>query len=519
MLQKIFLAISITTSLFSFMLTKPALAQNPPILITEVQAGFTDAVGLEYPKREFIEISNVSSSSFDMTDWRVEYLSAAHTGNGAPTTILATFSGWLPIGGKALFSHSGYVPGLVDRVFGEGDSSASGLLAKSGGHIRLMNGSYMVDCVAWGSASVIEGCDKVGASSPAGHSIQRPLDQNGNYDKLMGVKNLQPISPHGGDLYDPRVVSEPTDPNDPDIPSQEPEEPSQTCQAIKLSEVVANPAGDDTAGEFIELHNPTGQTQPLLGCSLKVSARQYVFTADQVLQAGEYKAYYYTATGLPLTNSGSEVKLVLTSSEQATTYPALADDIAWADVGGRWQTTNIPTPNAPNLLPTSEPDETVLMSNDPCPAGKYRNPETNRCKNIETDTDITPCTPGQQRSPETGRCRKIITASTGLAVCDVGEERNPATNRCRKITATQATVKPCETGQERNPETNRCRKAITATANGGEVDDSGSGTLQNYKILIIVLLLVLAYVIYEYRQEIARAFNTVKLRLVKRGDK
>ena len=51
-------------------------------------------------------------------------------------------------------------------------------------------------------------------------------------------------------------------------------------------------------------------------------------------------------------------------------------------------------------------------ANGVCPAGKYRNPLTGRCKKIETEK-TKECAPGYERNPETKRCRKIKSANTG----------------------------------------------------------------------------------------------------------
>lgn len=502
-------------SLTSLGFTKPALAQNPPILISEVQTGFIDSSGTEFPKQEFIELTNVSGGWLNMTDWRLEYLSAAHDGSGVPTSTLVSFTGRLPAGGKALFSYTGYLSGFMDRGFGEGSTASSGLLAKSGGHVRLTDGISTIDCVAWGSASVIEGCDKVVPLATASQSIQRPLSESGSYDKLLGVKNLAPPSPQGGELYDLLPQEPPVDP--PTEP--EPEVPVSKCENVILTELLPNPAGDDAAGEFIELHNTSNKDQTLAGCVLRIgtAGKQYALPADAKLLSGEYKAFYFSTTALGLTNSGGEVWLLSDQAPQSAAYPTLGDDQAWALINGLWQVTDVPTPGAPNVLPDPGEIVTSTESTEPCPTGKFRNPETGRCKNIESDNELTPCSAGQERNPDTGRCRKVTTASATLASCGPGEERNATTNRCRKVTTTQTSVKACEAGQERNPETNRCRKVAAASSGASGPDGNGSNMTQNYRILLIVLLLVLAYAIYEYRQEITKGVSTLRTKLQRKA--
>jgi hypothetical protein len=70
-----------------------------------------------------------------------------------------------------------------------------------------------------------------------------------------------------------------------------------------------------------------------------------------------------------------------------------------------------------------------------CEPGKYRNPETGRCRSVETADVLTPCKEGQYRSPETNRCRSVASAASTPAPCQPNQERNPETNRCRKKAA------------------------------------------------------------------------------------
>jgi hypothetical protein len=483
-------------------------------LITEVQTGFIDSNGQESPRQEFVELTNVSPSKVNVTNWTVEYLSSANNGSGAPTSVLATLSGQINLNGQVLLNHVGYNPANPDVVFGEGDTASSGLIAKSGGHIRIMKGSTMIDCVAWGSAVAIAGCDKVAAAAPAGYTLQRPLTE-GFYDKTRGVANFTPPTPNGGSLFpltsDPPILPPPADPEP--NPS-----PVPSCDNILLSEILANPTGDDAQGEFIELHNPTGITQSLYGCSLRLSnGKEYAFSATDFLTPNEYRAFPYSTTKLQLGNSGSTVSLMTATQQLSTTYPALGDDESWSFIDGDWYSTSHPTPNAVNVLDqgiTSVGTTTSILvaAIEPCPVGKYRNPTTNRCRNIVAPTPAAAiCTPRQERNPATGRCRKI-TSPTVQAACQVNQERNPETGRCRKVNVA-ATPKACDPGQERNPDTGRCRKATQSPA--GKVLGA-TITKKTYHLLLIGVILVgvTGYGFYEYRHGLSSLLNRLRHRRV-----
>jgi hypothetical protein len=500
----------ILVSIYASFGWQSAQAANPPVLITEVQTGFIDANGVESPKQEFIELANVSSAAVNMTGWKLEYLSSANDGTGSVTQTIDTISGQISINGHGIWEHEGYYPIPPDSIFGVGDTSSSGFLAKSGGHVRLMNGTTMVDCVSWGSAVTIAGCDKVSAAAPAGYTLQRRLT-NSTYDKSAGVANLTPATPQGNNIYSTSVTAPViTPPADPVQPTPVPD-----CDGLQLSEILANPAGDDAQGEFIELYNPLDHLETLYGCSLQLAnGKQYAFTAADSIASKEYKAFPYSATNLQLSNSGTSVTLVMANSQITTTYPEVSDDQAWALLNGGWYLTTQPTPNTANVIyqpakvTTTTIADTVTAELQPCPVGKYRNPDTGRCRNVVVVAPIVTCTVGQERNPLTGRCRKIAVAATPTS-CQPDQTRNPDTGRCRKTDA-QTTQKPCDAGQERNPDTGRCRKQTTNT--GGKVLGDSITKPQTYHYLLVGTILtgVLGYAVYEYRKDFVNKFSFLK---------
>jgi len=499
MIKKVCTTITIFALLLPMFWSPRARAETSPILITEVQVGFVDSAGVDWTKQEFIEVTNTSSSAIDLTGWRMEYLSSANNGSGAPTAVIDTMKGVLNANSSALWVHDGYVLPNADMIFGVGDTSGTGLLAKTAGHVRIMNGTSMVDCVAWGSAVAITGCDKIAALASPGYTLQRRAT-NGIYNKSDGVVNATPATPVGGGLYRQEATIE--------LPTNPVTHP--TCDNVQLSEILANPAGDDALGEFIELYNPNDTPQSLYGCSLKISGgKEYVFTDTEVLQAHAYKTFPYSLTKLQLGNSGGSVTLSSQTTITTTTYPAVGDDESWAFDGSNWSIAKPPTPNTNNLflqatVEPADPPPLATVEPESCPEGKYRNPATGRCKNIPVAAVASVCLPDQERNPTTGRCRKIVIAKAAT-VCPPGQEKNPTTNRCRKITAA-STAKDCPKGQERNKDTNRCRKVVAGT-NNKSFNTKPPQKIYNYLIVGAILLAVAGYGIYEYRHDLANLWQ------------
>lgn len=80
----------------------------------------------------------------------------------------------------------------------------------------------------------------------------------------------------------------------------------QASKALRISEVLPNPEGSDTEGEFVELKNSGKSVVNLHGWSLTNKRTMYTFNRDFLLDAGEYAALYRPVTRITLRNSGEE---------------------------------------------------------------------------------------------------------------------------------------------------------------------------------------------------------------------
>lgn len=280
-------------------------------------------------------------------------------------------------------------------------------------------------------------------------------------------------------------------------------------------------------GDYVKLHNPTNATVNLGDIVLRTdsssasSTTSNTFYLGQDVPAGGYLTVWLNDNGdrISLTNSGGYIWLddvwdvdSQPYSETMTRYGSAGSSQqghAWAeDETGTWRWTSAPQPNAPNVFPAEVAAATTTADLASCPAGKYRNPETNRCRTIEEAvSELAACEEGKERNPATNRCRSIAsTASTVLAPCEEDEERNPATNRCRKAQS-GTTLTPCQTGYERNPATNRCRKIVGSSpvaTPAAAVQSSGSSMLTT-ALLVTAGIGAAGYGVYEWRSEIGRA--------------
>jgi hypothetical protein len=286
---------------------------------------------------------------------------------------------------------------------------------------------------------------------------------------------------------------------------------------VEISELSAQP--NYNGSEYLEFINTSNVTASLNLCKIKINTGAEKSLADIRLAPGA--RYVYAVTNGTIKNSAGEVILVRSDSQELLyVYPTTVNPQVVNYENGSLSGTvsEKPTPGAINeaVYYTEEEAAGVNSSADlsSCGSGKYRNPETNRCKNIESaESTLAPCASDQERNPATNRCRKATLATATLTPCNADQERNPETNRCRKIGTSSDDLKPCESGQERNQETNRCRK-IANTATGSSLDSAASSPPSSfkYKIPLIIFLTttLVGYGMYEYRTDIKNYLQKVR---------
>ena len=466
--------------LFIFSIARSEATSSNALKITEVMAGSASS-----SSEELIELINTGNAAVNLTGWKIKFISSSNV-----QKEIATLSGIVASG--QIITLANYAVGFSP------DYTFLPSLLTYNGHLQVLDSAGQeIDKLGWGTALSYE--SQAIAALSGGKVASRYIDCAGS---IIDTDN------NADDFFTVTTSTFGSMPATTKTDCAPPEDP-KICHGIELSEILPNAVGADEGKEFIEIHNPLAESMSLYGCSLKSSSSSkiYEFSKDAVIAPGHYLALYDTTTGLTLLNSaGGSVTLSTIDSDNEVQYPpALADDISWAFIDGAWQQTNKPTPDAAN----EKYEENEIISEEskgvselePCPEGKYRNPETNRCKTIETDNSSQPCKAGQYRNPETNRCKSILLASTGLASCKPGQYRNPETNRCKSI-ETVAAITECEEGYERNPETNRCKKVSAVKAAANLDSSENKQPTIHYPILIIFTLFAVGYGVYEFKSEL-----------------
>lgn len=547
--------IAFICSVFVFLPLQTTASALTPV-ISSLKTGETGSASKEY-----VSIYNNSSDSIDVTDWCIQYASSTD----ATKTKLACVKSpdkntklYLSSHGYINFASNEFVASITgfspDFTFSAGISGTSG-------HLRLIDSlGNEIDKIGWGSAASPEG--SAVQVHKSGYVLQRKTsdlnllqDTNNNLndfvdallieipssgleevvvpiDVCSNIDGLQTDMPEGY-LYDTNNLCKQDicanlDGLQENVPADYESLDGESCikkivvletSVIKITELLPNVTSTDTGNEFIELYNPNDHQVDLSGYKLDLnsaSPKSYTFSS-QIINPFSFVSFNDTFTKLTLPNTSASLSLTAPAGNVVDTtdiYANPGDDESWAYINNQWQYTNQPTPGAENKSSLADNEIVGDQEIQPCAEGKYRNPETGRCRNIATlVSELLPCSEGQERNPSTNRCRNVASSSS-LVPCKEGQERNPDTNRCRSIVTASAQLTACKEGEERNPATNRCRKvdqAVKGVATA-KVNDVPSSILtpKNWMIYGTIGGGILAYGAYEWRQEILRAFMRFK---------
>ena len=515
-----------------------ANAASESLVIYQVQtAGAVSGTATE----ELIFLYNLSTIPVNVSDWCIVY-SSVNDNVGFEACVdrpdeLTDI--WLESGGILSFATPAFIQ--ANSEFQE-DFTMPGGMSSSGGHIRIIDEvDNEIDKIGWGGAIAPEGV----AALPhdTGEVLSRDLTKEviDSDDNFVDFSSMVIVSEISSGLYEEERIIDlcsNIDGVQAELPTGYLQDEVDACfedvcinieglqislpegyeftaelecstvpledSVIFITELLPNAPSVDTGQEFIELFNPNTTSVNLLGYTLELGpsfTKRHIFEEIEILPS-QYKVFSDTETGIVLPNSnGAALRLISPFGNvvsESSVYSNAQDDESWSLVEDQWIWTNQITPEAANrpfLIESVNEVAGVTSVLAPCPVGKFRNPETNRCKNIATTTSqLQPCGADEFRNPETNRCKKIDSGTAALGPCPEGQERNPDTNRCRTVaTLTSGTINPSQTVTDIPVE---------------EVDGS-----INWAIIIPVLIATVLYIVYEWRVEIRQKIKAFRLQI------
>lgn len=304
---------------------------------------------------EYIELFNTGSSN-SLEGWKITRQKAG----GEEETII-NLSGSISNGAYFLIERT------EETSSSPADLVASFRLVNEGELVRLYDsGGALIDAVNR------QGAWYAGSSANGGASMERASSGS---DGTVKESWKTSSGSAGGRTGTPGQSNSSNGENSTPIPSPELEEDTPVYStAIIINEVMPNPEGSDTAGEFIELHNTGPSTVDLSSWQLddgEGGSKPYTIPSGTNIGAGTYLVFKYEHTKLTLNNDSDAVRLMhpsgaITSSMSYGDSPAEGISVSRASDGSFQQSTS-PTPGAKNVItapiePTSTPSASPVPS-------------------------------------------------------------------------------------------------------------------------------------------------------------
>jgi hypothetical protein len=466
--------------------------------------------GLVGSKDELIVLHNNTGTEVDITNWCVMNKNAdafacftSHRTDVIERYILPAYSDAVIVS-DGYVSGSGYPPGDYVLEYAVKNQS-TGSIINSSDMILLIDGKgELVDEMSW---NTLIAANKVFSRNKLSLNPDIYVTSNGVADWIIEPRTAPPVSSiqvRATPLPDPNTDPGTENPSDDETPPNETEVPQvPQSQELFITELLANPSGSDTSKEYIELYNPINAIVDLSHYSLAVGTdnpKTYTFPAGSSIPPLSYAIFTNSDMGFTLVNTNGKIQLLKDGTQlgAAVEYADSKDNAAWALIGDTWQYTLTMTPGGENLITTPTVQEKADEESTP-----------------------KPCAANQFRNPETGRCKLLSSAESILAACKEGQERNIETNRCRSTVVATTTPAPCKEGQERNSETNRCRTIVKMSdagfgAKGVKTSEAAAVQWYYWVTISVVVLLILAYAVWEWRQELLALGGKIKKRLFAR---
>lgn len=352
---------------------------------------------------QFVTLYNNTPGALDMSRYQLTYFNHYDAAK-ATSSRLITLSGILPPHSYYMINDSALqiCYQLTLNSLSLGFSSTAGYLQLLAFSQAMAGGPFIThveDYVAW-SKTVVPGVQTL-PSSTAGFLQRLPASTQG--DPLIttaGHGTWQAIQPSPDNSC--QFLKSDTDTvvstgSVTLLPGTEPPASFITASSLEtkegmlapvITELLPNPfgTGTDATDEFVELYNPNEIDFELSGLKLQTgtsSVHTYIFPPGTTLPGGSFRPFFSSVTGLSLSNTGSQARLldangsVLSATDA---YAPAAEGQAWARANGAWYWTGLPTPGEANkiLSPGSSGNKasTLLAAAKPKAAAVPKAPKT-----------------------------------------------------------------------------------------------------------------------------------------------
>jgi PKD repeat protein len=158
-------------------------------------------------------------------------------------------------------------------------------------------------------------------------------------------------------------------------------------EGILINELMANVAGSDSEGEWIELVNAGDKEVDLSGWQITDTKTSYYFTESVLLGAGEYLVITRADSKITLNNSAESILLIDPAGKvvNGVEYAKAPEDFSFArkDFSEQWLWTEKPTPGAANEFVGTEVNAGSVKTEEKEESENVNNADIQTIKNLE----------------------------------------------------------------------------------------------------------------------------------------
>lgn len=297
-----------------FSLSPKALATSSTVILNEVLIGSEKASD----SNEFVELYNPGTEAVDLSGFRLRYRNSS----GTEYSLAEIKSGnCIPANGFFLWANS-------KGSYGSSADITTGYTLTENYTVLLFTpktlGDQLLDSISWGNVKT--------PPLPVTKSLSR------DSATLSWLSELTTPTP---------TKSTPCPPPEPTPP------PAPIVTAVRFNELLPNPSGEESAGEFIELYNDDASEANIGGFILHDASQtgSYTFPKDTLIAGHGYFLIPGNVSKIALNNSNETLSLFDTTNTLVDTvhYQTTKEDVSLNFNNGNWRG-GTPTPGALNQI-------------------------------------------------------------------------------------------------------------------------------------------------------------------------
>lgn len=277
---------------------------------------------------DFIEIRNDGDCALDLSGWKLR----KRTGSGSESSVkvFGDSSSVLPPGETLLWANSANDFANARHA----TESSTATLTNNNSLALLDPDDTIIDSLSWGAVSKPFRSDEPNIRNPAAHEM---IVRASKSDAPAIEETVLPT----GEIFDHASA---------DFCGASKDHASDA--RVVLSEILANPTGDESAREFIELENRSEKRVDLSGWRLHDASKtgRYIFPSESAIAPRAFLTLFRADFVFALNNSSETVTLEDATGAVSDTvsWEATHEDISLARNGSEWRATKFLTPGAAN---------------------------------------------------------------------------------------------------------------------------------------------------------------------------